>query len=89
LRLESLANIPLRSELEDFYTLIGNNVRKFRKKQNMSQLELAVLIGHRSPAFLANAENNVRKQHFNLEHLFIIARVLNVDINDFCKLPST
>jgi transcriptional regulator with XRE-family HTH domain len=88
MRLKGLIKTPSRGELEDFHTLVGKNVRKFRKKQNMSQLELAILIGHRSPAFLANAENNARNQHFNLEQLFKIANALGVNINDFFDFPE-
>lgn len=74
-----------KSALDDFYTKIGNNVRSFRVKKNISQLELAISIGHKSTSFLSNCENYKNSEHFNLEHLYLIANVLNIDICDLIK----
>ncbi|MCK5293403.1 MAG: hypothetical protein KAJ49_02040 [Arcobacteraceae bacterium] len=49
----------------------------------MSQLELSIRIGHKSISFLSNCENYKNKIHFNLEHLYLIADVLKIDM---CKL---
>jgi putative transcriptional regulator len=75
-------------EVEDFYKLVGVNVKRLRKEMSVSQLELALVIGHKSAAFLANAENCARGQHLNLEHLFKISKALNVDMMEFFKEPS-
>lgn len=74
-----------KSKLDDFYINIGNNVKNYRIEKNISQLELAISIGHKSTSFLSNCENYKYKEHFNLEHLFLIAHVLEIDICDLIK----
>lgn len=74
-----------KSKLDDFYINIGKNVKNIRKEKNYSQLELAISIGQKSTSFLSNCENYKNKEHFNLEHLFLISEVLNVDIIEFLK----
>ena len=74
-----------KSKLDEFYINIGNNVRYYRNKKNVSQLELAISIGHKSTSFLSNCENYKYGEHFNLEHLYLIAHALEVDICDLIK----
>ncbi len=74
-----------KSELDNFYSLIGKNVKKFRKEKGLSQLELAIMIGQKSTSYYSNCENYKNKEHFNLEHLFLISNVLDVDISEFLK----
>lgn len=69
--------------LEEFYSLISHNVVKIRKAKNISQLKLANAIGHNSPTFFGKAEILAENKHFNLEHLYKIASVLDVDICEF------
>jgi transcriptional regulator with XRE-family HTH domain len=76
-------------EVELFYQCVGENVKRLRKEQGISQLELALLIGHKSAAFLANAENCARGQHFNLEHLLKISKVMDVEMEEFFKPRKT
>ena len=45
--------------------------------------ELALSIGHKGTAFFSNCENYKNKEHFNLEHLFLISSVLSVDVKEF------
>jgi len=72
-------------QLEDFYRLVSANVVRIRKEKNVSQLKLANAIGHQSPTFVGKAELLAEGKHFNLEHLFKISVVLDVDITEFCK----
>lgn len=74
-----------KSKLDDFYKLIGKNVRRIRKEKKISQLELAILIGQKSTSYYSNCENYKNKEHFNLEHLFLISNILKVDLNEFFK----
>lgn len=74
-----------KSKLDNFYKNIGINVKKYRIEKNVSQLELAISIGHKSTSFLSNCENYKNKEHFNLEHLYLIADVLDVDICNLIK----
>lgn len=72
-----------KEELDQFYLKIGERVKKIRKEQGLTQLELAHKIGHSSVALIAKAENLSYGKHFNLEHLYRIAKVLNIDIKEF------
>ena len=71
--------------LEDFYSLVSHNVARIRKEKNISQLKLANAIGHTSPTFLGKAEILAEGKHFNLEHLYKIASVLDVEMIEFFK----
>ena len=71
--------------VNEFYRLVSDNVIRIRKEKNISQLKLANAIGHQSPTFLGKAEILAENKHFNLEHLFKISIVLEVDITEFFK----
>lgn len=51
----------------------------------MSQLKLALAIGHGNATFLGKAELLAENKHFNLEHLYKISSVLDVKIEEFFK----
>jgi transcriptional regulator with XRE-family HTH domain len=70
---------------EEFFKVIGKNVSRIRKKHKLSQLKLSQLIGHKSTSLLSGAEIYYKKQHFSLEHLALIAFVLNEDIMEFFR----
>lgn len=72
-----------KSKIDDFYKRIGNNVKRVRKIKGLTQLELAIMIGQRSTSYYSNCENYKNKEHFNLEHLFLISDILKVDICEF------
>ena len=74
-----------KSKLEDFYKLIGKNVKRIRQEKNLSQLELAIMIGQKSTSFYSNCENNKYDKHFNLEHLYKISKSLDVPLEEFIK----
>ena len=73
-------------EIKEFYKNISSNVKKYRNITGFSQLELALEIDIKSVAFYSNCENNKQNKHFNLEHLYKIAKVLNIDI---CQLITS
>jgi len=70
-------------EIKNFYKIISQNVKRFRNEKKMSQLELALTIGQKGNAFYNYAENCTNNKHFNLEHLYKIAKALEVDV---CEL---
>jgi len=72
-------------EIEKFYTTIARNVKYFRQRKNVTQLDLALDIGIKSVAFYSNCENNKYSKHFNLEHLYKISATLDVDMCEFFK----
>ena len=72
-----------KEDIDNFYRIISKNIKKHREEKKMSQLELALEIDIKSVAFYSNCENNKQGKHFNLEHLYKIAYVLDCKITDF------
>ena len=70
------------SEILEFYKSISKKVRQMREDRNISQLEMALRIDIKSVAFYSNCENNKYGKHFNLEHLYKIAIVLDIELKD-------
>ncbi|MDR2099651.1 MAG: helix-turn-helix domain-containing protein [Campylobacteraceae bacterium] len=70
-------------EIRNFYKNIGEKVKKIRAEKNVSQLELALAIGFKTVSSVAKPEILIDNKHFNLEHLYKIAKVLEVDIKYF------
>jgi len=68
--------------IDTFYRQIGRNVKKQRELKGYSQLSLSQALGHRSVGLVSQAELYLKKQHFNLEHLYKIAYILE------CKLET-
>ena len=71
----------LDDEIKSFYRLVGLNVKKLREAKGMSQLELALSLGHASASFLGKAEIGLEDKHFNLEQVYKIAKILDVKIS--------
>lgn len=71
--------------IENFYKLVGSNVKKHRELKNYTQLELSQALGHKSVGLVSQAELYLKKQHFNLEHLYKIAYILECNITDFLE----
>lgn len=72
-------------EIEAFYLKVSKNIRRLREEKNINQLDLALDIGIKSVAFYSNCENNKNDKHFNLEHLYKIAKALDVDLSELVK----
>lgn len=65
------------------YVIVGKNIKRIRKEHNLTQVELADLIGY-NEGTVANIEND-SYQTFSLEFIYIISKKLNVDIAEFFK----
>ncbi len=76
-------------QVADFYKLVGKNVKRIRTERGISQLDLAFAIGLKSVGLVSVAELYHNKRHFNLEHLYKIAAVLECDICEFFRPIST
>jgi len=50
--------------------------------KNITQLELALRIGHKSMSTIAKIESNLENKHYNLEQLYKISKALDVDIKE-------
>ncbi|CZE45725.1 helix-turn-helix domain-containing protein [Campylobacter geochelonis] len=68
-------------EIEMFYKKVSENVRNLREENKISQLDLALAMGIKSVAFYSNCENCRYGKHFNLEHIYKISKLLDVDIS--------
>ena len=72
-----------KDDITNIYKTIGKNVKKIREEKGISQLNLAMAIGHKSVGVVSNCELCLQNKHFNIEHLVKIAYVLDVNIKDF------
>jgi len=73
------------SNMNELYKQIGKNVKRVRKEKDVSQLALALAIGHKAVGTISMAELCLNGKHFNIEHLYKIADVLEVDVCVFFK----
>ena len=71
------------NKIDNFYKLIGSNVKKIRNKRGISQLQLSQALGHKSVGLVSQSELYLKKQHFNIKHLYQIAYILDVPITTF------
>lgn len=72
-----------KEEIQELHQRIANNIKRIRKSKGISQLDIALTIGMGSVTFFTNAENGRNNKHFNIEHLYKIAKFLNVNM---CEL---
>jgi len=80
----NLQEIP-KEEVDSLYKKIGRNVMKYRKEKKVTQLELTYAIGYKSVGLISQAELCLNGKHFNIEHLYKIAKTLDIDICEFFK----
>ena len=71
--------------IEKLHIQIGKNVKKAREEKGLTQLQLSQAIGHKSVTIVSRAEICYKGQHFNIEHLYKIAFILEIDV---CQLLS-
>lgn len=64
------------------YYLVGQNLRKIRKKKNISVVKLAQMVNY-SEGFINNIESPKYLQTFSLGTIWRFATVLNIDIKLF------
>lgn len=70
---------------DELYVLIGKNVARLRNEANLSQLELSLEMGNKSPSLVSAAELYANKRKFNIAQLHKIAKILDIDISEFFK----
>ena len=63
------------------YVIVSKNIRRLRKKHNLTQVALADLIGS-SDGTIANIENS-SYQTFSLEFIYVLSKVLNEPMSEF------
>lgn len=72
-----------QEDMKAIYFKIAQNVKKIRQSKNVSQLQLSLSIGHKAVGTVSMCELGINNKHFNIEHLYKIADVLEVDVRDF------
>ena len=71
--------------IDEFYANIGKNVKKLREQKGLTQLQLSQALGFKSVGLVSQSELYLKKQHFNLKHLYLISLILECDMNEFFK----
>ena len=71
--------------LKNAHSIIAMNIRRQRKVRNMSQMRLAMEMGHKSVGLVSFAEAGTNNKHFNIEHLVTIAKMLDIPVADLFK----
>jgi len=69
--------------IRQYHVLIANNVKIIRKIKKITQLDLALSIGHKSMSSIGKIEAGLENKHYNIEQLYKISKVLEVDICEF------
>ena len=69
-------------EDEYYYQVVRENIRACRKKQDLTQQDLADMTGM-SREYICDIENKSRNKHLTIAVLGRIAEALNVPIGDF------
>ncbi len=72
-------------DIDKLYMRIGKNVKKAREDAGLTQLELSLILGHKSVSLVSRAEIFHKNVHFNIEHLAKIAFALEINIVDLFK----
>lgn len=72
-------------DINKFYETISKNIQRIRREKNKPQLDLVLEMGLKSTAFYSRCENFKDNHHFNLEHIYKIAVVLDIDICELFK----
>ncbi|BAF73245.1 helix-turn-helix domain-containing protein [Sulfurovum sp. NBC37-1] len=65
---------------DEFFDKITEIVKMERKKRKVSQLSLALILGHQSPSYVARIELRQDNANYNLHHLLLIADEFQMDI---------
>lgn len=61
--------------------IIGKNVKALREENNLTQLDLSYKMGYKSVSLVSAAELCTKNKHFNLEHLYKMSKIFDVDIS--------
>jgi transcriptional regulator with XRE-family HTH domain len=59
---------------------VTDNVRKHRKLQGLSQLNLSYAMGFDSAGMVSFVEAGINNRRYNIEHIATIARILSIPV---------
>lgn len=66
---------------KDIYDVVGRNIKKYRKLQHMTQLELSKKSGY-SYSFIRRIESSTNQKNFSLQTIYNISLALNINITN-------
>ena len=73
------------AEVKRFHKRVAQNIKDIRRAKKITQLDLALTIGHKSMSTIGKIEAGLENKHYNMEHLYKISKVLDVPICEFFK----
>ncbi len=74
-----------KKEIQNFHTKISVSIKKIRQEKSITQLDLALTIGHKSMSTIGKIEAGLEDKHYNIEHLYKISKALDVEVCEFFK----
>lgn len=72
-------------EISEFHKKLSKTIKQKRLEKNMKQLDVALEIGIKSVAFYSNCENLKYGKHFNIEHIYKLAKLFEVKPYELLK----
>ena len=72
-------------ETDKFHQKVSENVRKIRLNKNLTQLDVSLALGLSNPSFVTNAESLKSSKRFNLNQLYKLSIIFDVDLCEFFK----
>lgn len=79
--------ITMNEVEENIYEQVTRNIKKYRKKANMTQAELAEAIGV-SHEFIRRIESKKGKKTFSFQTLWNISKVLHVSLDQLVEVDT-
>ncbi len=71
-------------DYQEFLKLVSGNVKRMRMEHGKTTEEIAIeALGHSSTAFVNQAENLKNGKHFNLKHLYLLAKYYECSVESF------
>lgn len=72
----------MEEDIEKLLNDIVEIVKIERKKRNISQLQLANILGFQSPNYIAKIETRKHNVSYNIIHLYKISKAFDIKITD-------
>ncbi len=79
--------ITMNEVEENIYEQVTRNIKKYRKKANITQAELAEAIGV-SHEFIRRIESKKGKKSFSFQTLWNISKVLHVSLDQLVEVDT-
>ena len=74
------------AEVVGFFDHITTRIKEERLKRKISQLKLALILGHNSTSYVARIELRQNGANYNLIHIYTIAKEFGMQMSDFLPI---